>query len=69
LAHVINLAAQQILITLKATAANNENELLNGNNTQLSGSTGELLHKLTDFLFNINIINFIKFYIIFSFVH
>jgi hypothetical protein len=49
LAHVINLAAQQILITLKATAANNENELLNGNNTQLSGSTGGLLHKVTDF--------------------
>jgi hypothetical protein len=49
LAHVINLAAQQILITLKATAANNENELLNENNTQLSESTGGLLHKVTDF--------------------
>ena len=51
MAHVINLAAQQILITLKATAANNENELLNGNNTQLSGSTGGLPHKVTDFFY------------------
>ena len=50
LAHVINLAAQQILITLKATAVSNENDLLNESNDQ-SGETGSLLHKVTDFFY------------------
>jgi hypothetical protein len=63
LAHVINLAAQQILITLKSTAANNEDDLLNNDNVQLDS----LLQKVTDFLFNIIILlNFIKILYYFS---
>ena len=54
LAHVINLAAQQILITLKAAVIRNEEDLLNESNEQLRkevGEVGGLLHKVTDFLF------------------
>ena len=50
LAHVINLAAQKILITLKATANSDEDVFLNENNKQTIRETGGLIHKVNNFL-------------------
>ena len=49
LAHVINLAAQQALNSLKAIPRTNENEFLDeneNNNEQITGETANLLHKV-----------------------
>lgn len=60
---MINLAVQQILITLKATVIRNEDDLLNENNEQLEEETSGLLHKVISFyFFNINYIFIIKIY-------
>ena len=46
LAHVINLAAQKILIILKAIANSDEDTFLNKNNEQAVGETGGLIYKV-----------------------
>lgn len=65
MAHVINLAAQQALNSLKAIPRTNENEFLDeneNNDEQIIGETANLLHKVLLFylLSYINIIKIIK---------
>ena len=62
LAHVINLAAQQVLNSLKAISNTNEEEFLDedkndeddeneNNDEQIIGETANLLHKVNYYLF------------------
>ena len=81
LAHVINLAAQQALNSLKAISNTNEEEFLDedkndeddeneNNDEQIIGETANLLHKVyyLPSLLYINIIKIIKNKLFFSFV-
>jgi predicted nucleotide-binding protein (sugar kinase/HSP70/actin superfamily) len=57
LAHIINLAAQEALKSLKATVNTSEDELLNQheniqNNNNQVGVVGSILCKVNNFLFN-----------------
>jgi predicted nucleotide-binding protein (sugar kinase/HSP70/actin superfamily) len=57
LAHVINLAAQEALKSLKATVNTNEDEFLEQyeniqNNNNQVGVVGSILRKVNNFLFN-----------------
>ena len=54
LAHVINLAAQQALNSLRAVSNTNEDEFLDeneNNNEQITGETANILHKVNYYLF------------------
>jgi hypothetical protein len=74
LAHVINLAAQQALNSLRAISNTNEEEFLDendNNDEQIIGETANLLHKVNFYLLYllyINIIKIIKNKLFFSFV-
>jgi len=57
LAHIINLAAQEALKSLKATVNTSEDEFLNQheniqNNNNQVGVVGSILCKVNNFLFN-----------------
>ena len=57
MAHVINLAAQEALKSLKATVNTNEDEFLEQyeniqNNNNQVGVVGSILRKVNNFLFN-----------------
>jgi hypothetical protein len=63
LAHIINLAAQQALNSLKAISNINEEEFSDeddNNNEQIIGETANLLHKVNYYLLHLLYINIIK---------
>ena len=54
MAHVMNLAAQQALNSLKAISIINEEEFLDddeNNDEQITGETANILHKVNYYLF------------------
>ena len=63
MAHIINLAAQQALNSLKAISNINEEEFSDeddNNNEQIIGETANLLHKVNYYLLHLLYINIIK---------
>lgn len=54
MAHIMNLAAQQALNSLKAISIINEEEFLDddeNNDEQITGETANILHKVNYYLF------------------